>query len=106
MSSAIGLSFRRPHRLTGGPQMRVGFAGYQEYIPQRRWTASLGAVEENAVTHGPDFVLGLCLAVGTLGGLVIGFYTGWLFPLTAAGLAVGLGVGAKLNPEDVGHQQH
>jgi len=58
------------------------------------------------VTHGPDFVLGLCLAVGTLGGLVIGFYTGWLFPLTAAGLAVGLGVGAKLNPEDVGHQQH
>jgi len=58
------------------------------------------------VTHGPDLVLALCMVVDAVGGLAIGFYTGWLFPLTAAGLAVGLGVGAKLNPDDVEHPQH
>jgi len=58
------------------------------------------------VTHGPDFVLALCMVVGAVGGLAIGFYTGWLFPLAAAGLAVGLGVGAKLNPDDIEHSQH
>jgi hypothetical protein len=88
--------------------LKIGcwYRPFSEYIPQRRWTASLGAVEETAVAHGPDFVLGLCLAVGTFGGILIGFYTGWLFPLTAAGLAVGLVVGAKLNPDDVGRQPH
>jgi hypothetical protein len=58
------------------------------------------------VTHGPDFVLGLCMVAGAVGGLLFGLYTGWLFPLTAAGLAVGLGVGAKLNPDDPEHQSH
>ncbi len=58
------------------------------------------------MTHGPDFILGLCTLIGAVAGLAIGFYTGWLFPSVAAGLAVGLGVGAKLNPEDVEHPQH
>jgi hypothetical protein len=58
------------------------------------------------VTHGPDLVLALCMVVRAVGGLAIGFYTGLALPLTAAGLAVGLGVGAKLNPDDVEHPQH
>jgi hypothetical protein len=46
------------------------------------------------------------MVAGAVGGLLFGLYTGWLFPLTAAGLAVGLGVGAKLNPDDPEHQSH
>ena len=54
----------------------------------------------------PDLTGKVAVVTGGNGGLAIGFYTGWLFPLTAAGLAVGLGVGAKLNPDDVEHPQH
>jgi hypothetical protein len=61
-------------------------------------------VEDFAVIHGPDFVLEVCTVIGALGGLLIGLYTGWLFPSAAAGLAVGLAVGGKLNPDT--HESH
>jgi H+/Cl- antiporter ClcA len=64
------------------------------------------SIEGTSVTHGPDFLLGLCTVVGAVAGVAIGFYTGWLFPSAAAGLAMGLAVGNKLNPDDVGHSQH
>ena len=88
------------------PANRCRFRPSSGYIPQWRWTASFVVVEETLVTHGPDFILGLCTLVGAVAGLAIGFYTGWFFPFAAAGLAAGLGVGAKLNPEDGEHPQH